>query len=142
MYEIRVALDRWLIQSRLGGFLTVPEVREYASHMEAAHQRWFRFPPAYRLVIDASMSKIQAQDVLATFSAHIAGYPPAEKIGVVCGASLNRFQTLRTLDRRYLRTCDTVHEAQNWALDGAEADDGDFHLVASDGGLRPLASAA
>jgi hypothetical protein len=140
MFEIRVAPARQFIQSTLAGFLSVEEVRRYASAMEAAHRRWVHPRSIYRLVIDASGAKIQAQDVLAAFAAHVACYPPAERIGVICGASLNRFQILRTLDRPYLRICDTLSDARRWALGDETCHDDELKLIASNGEERSAAA--
>jgi hypothetical protein len=131
MFKIQIAPTQRLIEASLGGFLTVAEVRAYAAHMEAAHYRYFRSGRSYRLVLDASAAKIQAQDVLAAFATHVAGYPPAERIGVVCGASLNRFQILRTLDRPYLKLCDNLAEAREWALGDAHLQETELRLVAT-----------
>lgn len=116
MFKIAVLPEERLLQSTVRGFFSVPEVLGYAETMERAHRRHFRFSPAYRLVIDASETKIQSQEVLKAFSAHIASFPPAERVGVVIGKSLNRFQMLRLLDRPHVRMVDAVAEAQDWAI--------------------------
>lgn len=130
MFEITAVPEDRLLQSTVRGFFLVPEVLEYADAMVRAHQRYFRFSPIYRLVIDASETKIQTQEVLQAFGAHIAAFPTAEKVGVVIGRSLNRFQMLRLLDRPHVCMADTLEEAQRWAV-GRAVLRNEFQLFAS-----------
>ena len=116
MYRIAVSPPR-LLQSTIWGFLDVPEVLEYADHMVATHSKFCRFSTTYRLVIDASGAKIQSQDVLGAIAKHISTFPPAERVGVVVGRSLNKYQALRLMDRPHVRFADEIDEAQRWAFD-------------------------
>lgn len=116
MYRIAVSTPRRL-QSTIWGFLDVPEVLEYADHMVATHSRFCRFSPKYRLVIDVSGAKIQSQEVLSAMSRHIASFPPAERVGVIVGLSLNKYQALRLMDRPHVRFADKIDDAQLWAFE-------------------------
>lgn len=128
MFKISVGAP-FRIQSAISGFLTVAEVREYAANMLEVYHLHCRFAPTYRLVIDASAAKIQSQDVIKAFEEHIAGFPPAERVGVVVGRSLNRYQALRLLDRPHVNLCDLLEEAQQWAF-GATIPESALRLVA------------
>jgi hypothetical protein len=141
MFEIHVLPGRQLIQSTLAGFLEVDEVRDYAREMTSAHRAWIRSGAAYRLVINAKDARIQTQEVLSAFAAHIASYPAAEKIGIVYGASLTRFQILRLLDRPYALVTDDLRKAQMWALDDVSIEPTELRLVAS-GVRRPVSVSA
>lgn len=141
MFEIAIAPHERVLQSTVRGFFSVPDVLEYAEAMERAHRRYFRFAPHYRLVIDASETKIQTQDVLQAFAAHISSFPPAETVGVVIGRSLNRFQMLRLLDRPHVQMTDSLADAQRWAT-GKVIPGSEFRPFAQKGGNIALQVAA
>lgn len=131
MFEIAVAIPSRL-QSTISGFLEVHEVHAYAAQMLAAHLRHFRFARSYQLVIDVSATKIQSQGVIKAMGEHIATFPRAERVGVVVGKSLNRYQALRLMDRPHVQFCDWLPEAQEWAF-GSPLPAGDLTLFAKGG---------
>lgn len=141
MFEIHVLPGRQLIQSTLAGFLGVDEVRDYAREMTSAHRAWIKPGGAYRLVINAKDARIQTQEVLSAFAAHIASYPIAQKIGIVYGASLTRFQILRLVDRPYALETDDLPKARMWALDDVPIEPTELRLVASSV-RHPISAAA
>lgn len=115
MYRIAVAKPRRL-QSTIWGFLDVAEALEYAARMVEARANLCRYSPLYQLVIDVSGAKIQSQEVVGAFQKHIASFPPAERVGVVAGHSLNRYQALKLMDRPHVRVADAIGDAQSWAF--------------------------
>lgn len=115
MFRIECAQPQRL-QSTISDFLYIDEIREYIGNMVLAHARLCRPGQSYRLVVDVREAKIQSQDVLAAIQAHIATFPPAERVGMVVGKSLNRYQALKLMNRPHVRFYDSLDEAQMWAF--------------------------
>jgi hypothetical protein len=115
MFRIECAKPQRL-QSTISDFLYLDEVQPYVENMVLAHKQICRPGRSYQLVIDVHEAKIQSQDVLSAIQTHIATFPPAERVGIVVGKSLNRYQALKLMNRPHVRFCDTIDEAQLWAF--------------------------
>lgn len=118
MFNIVVDKAYAVVQVRLGGMLSAPEVGAYITELKnklrTSHLR------EYRLIVDASECPIQHQDVIMLFAQHMGSMPKAQAIAIITGSSLIKMQVKRIFTQPYARIVASAAEARAWVLSGTE----------------------
>lgn len=122
MYSITVESARKLVRVELSGFFSVEEVAAFARDEQAAVAGMGCTTGEYLLLIDASGSKIQTQEVIADFQAFIANSPlKARRLAIVVGGSAARMQVRRILARDTAMIVCTRREGEAWLFGDEDA---------------------
>ncbi len=74
------------------------------------------FAPGYLLRMDMRRSGVQAQDAVAAFRRHFAGFPVASRIAVVTESALAKMQIRREMTQPYLCIFTRAETALTWLL--------------------------
>ncbi|WBH17454.1 hypothetical protein [Sphingomonas radiodurans] len=118
MYKIIVDRSHALVKIEMEGMLSVAEADALVGDL--IRQITEARLASYGLIIDVSRCPVQAQDMIATMGAHLAGMKNARALAVVTGTMLVRLQVRRIFDQPFTRFTATYDEARRWVLLGIE----------------------
>ena len=116
MFDINYDRPRNLIEATLAGFLSVPEVEQYAAKVEPLIHRAAALPRGYLMLIDVSGCSIQSQVVVTAFQQHVADVPRARRCAFVTGSSMVRMQIRRIIGQSTMQMFDSCDGAREWLL--------------------------